>query len=200
MQYKLVGTEVLGRGPIVCLLDRSGSMREPDSDPETWASAAAIALVAQGHKERRPVTVVEFAKTVQRVYRVADGEAVTLDPNCAGWVTGKLPAVADVTYALASVQSYGGTKFDSALRYGLEAGALDDRADLVFVTDGLAERVGDDVIAKLTEAKDRGLRVFALTVNGGSLAPAIEQIADVAIDLDRVEDVGAAIASAIPQT
>lgn len=194
IQYRLEGTETLGRGPIVVLLDRSGSM---SGEPERWASAAAIALVGVGVRERRPVTIVEFTARVDTVTRVSGNTGSALSPYDPASVTRSGMTIPEIALPLASRRSTGGTSFGPVLRYGLRCGALDDRADLIFVTDGLAE-ADDDALAKMADAKARGLRIWALTVNGGSLSPAIEAIADAAVDLDTVEDIGAAIAEVMP--
>lgn len=195
VQYKLEGRETLGRGPIVVLLDRSGSMQ---GDPELWASATAIALMGAGAREKRAVTVVEFTYSVDTVSKVVGSKGSRLSPSDPAVVVDADLAVSTLAIELASRRSTGGTSFGPVLAYGMRCGVLDDRADLVFVTDGLAT-ADDATLDALRDAKKRGLRVYALTVNGGSLAPAIEAIADVAIDLDAVEDVGAAIAKAMPE-
>jgi uncharacterized protein with von Willebrand factor type A (vWA) domain len=194
IQYRLEGQETLGRGPIVVLLDRSGSMT---GEPEAWASAAAIALAGAGVRENRAVTIAEFTTTVDDVTRIRAKVGAVLSPRDPGVVVRDGLSIAEATIAFATRRSMGGTEFGPVLRYGMAAGALDDRADLVFVTDGLAE-ADADTLAQLTEAKRRGLRIWALTVNGGSLSPSIEAIADAAVDLDGADDVGAAIASAMP--
>lgn len=194
LQYRLEGRETLGRGPIVVLLDRSGSMT---GSPELWASATAIALLGAGARERRPVTVAEFTATVDGVSRFAGGVGSRLSSHDPGTVHATGIELSALALELAGRSSSGGTDFGPVLRYGLAAGALDDRADLVIVTDGLAD-ADADAIAKLEDAKKRGLRLFALTVNGGRLSPTIRAIADVAVDLDGVDDVGAAIADAMP--
>jgi hypothetical protein len=53
-------------------------------------------------------------------------------------------------------------------------------------------------MADLAEAKTRGLRVWALVVNGGSVSPSVRAICDAYVDLDRCADVGEAIAQAMP--
>lgn len=195
IQYRLEGKETMGRGPIVVLLDRSGSMQ---GDPEMWASATAIALMGAAARERRMVTVCEFTYDVDTVSRVAGGKGAMLSTADPAIVTTPDLTVPSIAIALATRKSDGGTRFEPVLAYGMACGVLDDRADLVFVTDGLAS-ADAETIAKLAAAKARGLRIYALTVNGGRLAPVIEAIADVAVDLDRAEDVGAAIAKAIPR-
>ena len=55
MQYLLSGNEPLGKGPLVVLLDKSGSM---DGPRDIWATALSLALLDQAHRERRPFALV----------------------------------------------------------------------------------------------------------------------------------------------
>lgn len=195
LQYRLEGKEPQGRGPVIVCLDRSGSM---SGEGETWASATAIAIMGAATREGRRVTVVEFTAGVDTVVRVAKGRGVYLDRHNPSREIGDAGDVAAVALRLASRRSNGGTDFGPVLRYALAAGVLDDRADFVFVTDGQADADAATLDA-LREARTRGLRVFGLTVNGGTMTSAIKAIADVAIDLDGVEDVAEAIARAMPR-
>jgi uncharacterized protein with von Willebrand factor type A (vWA) domain len=195
-QYRLEGTEVLGRGPIVLLLDRSGSM---SGDPEQWASATAIALARQAGKERRPITIVEFTEHVSGVVRLRGQVATWLSSADPAVECEKMGGMKEVALYLASRASGGGTEFGPVMRYALQAGALDDRADLVFVTDGQAS-IDNATLEALNEAKKRGLRVYGLTVNGGAMTSEVKTICDVAVDLDKTEDVGKAIAGAFPRS
>jgi len=61
LQYQLSGNEVLGRGPLVLLLDKSGSMEGPK---DTWATALALALLEHAHAERRPFALIDFNGSV----------------------------------------------------------------------------------------------------------------------------------------
>lgn len=192
LQYRLEGRETLGRGPMIVLVDRSSSMQ---GDGERWASAAALALLGIAAKERRTVTIGEFTARVDTAVRVAPGaahEIAVRDLSPARETTH-----AAVALAIASRVSSGGTDFTDPLRFALAAGTLDERADLVFVTDGCAS-ADPSTIATLTAAKGRGLRVYGFTVNGGSISAGLRPIVDVAVDLDREPDPSTAIANAIP--
>ena len=58
------------------------------------------------------------------------------------------------------------------------------RADLLLVTDGHA-KCNADVQEQLAQAREQqGLRVFGLTVGGGSLGHAVSQLCDSTVDLD----------------
>ena len=57
LQYRLSGTDPLGRGPLILLLDKSASM---DGEKDVWATALALALLEHAHAERRPFTLIDF--------------------------------------------------------------------------------------------------------------------------------------------
>lgn len=190
LQYRLEGTEKLGRGPMVVLLDCSGSM---SGDPHNWARAVGIACIGVGAKDKRPVTVIDFDTRPLAVRHVdAKGNATTIpvDRYGRGGAPVKLGGgkVADAALDVASYGVHGGTDFGPVLRLaieGLPAGIADARADLVFCTDGMAS-CDDDVMKRLLECKKAGLRVFGLCLNGGSISPAMKAICDKTINLDQV--------------
>jgi hypothetical protein len=61
LQYQLSGSETLGRGPLVLLLDKSSSM---EGSKDTWATALALALLEHAHAERRPFALIDFNASV----------------------------------------------------------------------------------------------------------------------------------------
>ena len=71
MQYALVGTETLGKGPLVVCLDKSGSM---EGQPDVWATAVALALLKVAQHERRPFALLGFdaAVTYEAVVNVGE--------------------------------------------------------------------------------------------------------------------------------
>lgn len=190
LQYRLEGTEKLGRGPMVVLLDCSGSM---SGDPHNWARAVGIACIGVGAKDKRPVTVIDFDTRPLAVRHLdAKGRAMSIpvDHRGNGGSPTKLGngAVADAALDVASFGVHGGTDFGPVLRLaidGLPSGIADERADLVFVTDGQAG-CDEDTMRRLVEFKKKGLRVFGLALNGGSVSGAMREICDKVVDLDRI--------------
>jgi Mg-chelatase subunit ChlD len=117
MQYQLVGNDPLGKGPLVVLLDKSGSM---DGPRDTWATALALALLDQAHRERRTFALLCFDYHVKFEAIVKPGEP--------------LPEKALFTACA------GGTDISVAMLRGLQIigtheGAL-KKADVVLITDG----------------------------------------------------------------
>ncbi len=143
MQYQLIGNQPLGKGPLVVLLDKSGSM---DGPRDVWATALALALLDQAQRERRPFALVAFDYRVKFEAVVKPGEPLpegALFTACAG-----------------------GTEIADAVNRGLELvrqhqGQL-RKADLVLVTDG-----GSDVqmAPRLREhAVDLGVTILGLGI------------------------------------
>jgi uncharacterized protein YegL len=117
MQYALTGKERLGKGPLVLLLDRSGSM---EGEKDTWSTAVALALMGLAHAERRTFAVVAF--TDQIVFQAVVKPGEQLNGDALG------------------LSCTGGTNIDTAMTRGLDIidrnpGPLHE-ADLVLVTDG----------------------------------------------------------------
>lgn len=195
LQYRLEGKEPQGRGPIVVLLDESGSM---EGEPHTWARAIGIAALGQAAREKRACTVLGFDTRVTSCHRLqANGEAYDLgrypDPSTQGE---RIGGVAELILRVAAIGVHGGTSYDQPLQVALGCGVREERADLILVTDGMAD-VSPAILAELQAAKERGLRVFGVVLNGGSVSPAVRSVCDEVVELDRASDPGAALGSGI---
>lgn len=195
LQYRLEGKEPQGRGPIVVLLDESGSM---EGEPHTWARAIGIAALGQAAREKRACTVIGFDTRATSAHRLtATGEAYDLgrypDPSAQGE---RIGGVAELILRVAAIGVHGGTSYDQPLQVALGCGVREDRADLILVTDGMAD-VSAAILAELQAAKERGLRVFGVVLNGGSVSPAVRSVCDEVVELDRAADPGAALGSGI---
>lgn len=117
LQYRLEGTASLGKGPLVALLDKSGSM---DGPRDVWATAVALALLDQAQRERRTYALLGFDSHVKF-------EAVVNPAD---------PLPEEGLF----VSCGGGTEIAAAIARGLEIirshpGAL-RKADIVLITDG----------------------------------------------------------------
>jgi len=120
LQYELSGSETLGKGPLVVLLDKSGSM---DGPRDMWATALSLALLDHARHERRMFALLGFDGSVKFETVVKPG--------------GPLPE--DGLF----IACGGGTEIAAAFARGLDIirthpGAL-RKADIVLVTDGGAD-------------------------------------------------------------
>jgi uncharacterized protein with von Willebrand factor type A (vWA) domain len=145
LQYKLEGTETLGRGPVCLLVDKSGSMQ---GECDEWASAVALALMDSAHADRRAFALVCFNGSVRFEAVVKPGEALPLE-------------------AL-SVGCGGGTDVDVAVARALdlvEGQPVVRKADVVLLCDG-----GSDACkaAELKSRADRiGCSIFGIAIGCG---------------------------------
>lgn len=197
LQYKLEGTEKQGRGPIFVMTDASGSMH---GDGMKTAAAICLAAMGVGAREKRTVTCACFDTRVLDALRVEkNGEAYAMsryDGKRQDDLDGGLVGAA---LRVAGWQAQGGTDFNAPLSYAVKhGGVLEDRADLIFVTDGYAS-VSAKILEMLAEAKSRGLRVYGVVTGGGQIEGAVRDICDEILDIDRTRDPLAAAARMMPQ-
>lgn len=189
LQYRIEGHEPQGRGPIVLLVDESYSMTGRGM---RWAKAAVIAAIRQGVAEKRPVWLAYFDTQVLNAYHLeADGTAHAISTTDPAEVIGsRWGNVSDLTREALTRGASGGTDFGPALAWGLDVlERAEERADMILVTDGLAH-ADAATVERLTAQKERGTRLFGLTVNGGRLSPTIEALCTEAVDLDETPEEG----------
>ena len=168
MQYALTGKERLGKGPLVLLLDRSGSM---EGEKDTWSTAVALALMGLAHAEHRTFAVVAF--TDQIVFEAVVKPGENLNGDALG-----LPCT-------------GGTDIDTAMARGLDIidrnpGPLHE-ADLVLVTDGASP--AERAVELKGHASKLGVNVLGIGIGleRHSLEPWCDVI-EAVTDLNCVED------------
>lgn len=119
MQYKLEGNEVQGRGPLVVLIDNSGSM---GGAREVWSKAVALALLDIAVRQKRAFAVLHYSVRVEQetIFEAQDFDSAKL-LNAMDFFSG------------------GGTDLgqpaDRALEIITRGGAL-KKADVVIISDG----------------------------------------------------------------
>lgn len=172
LQYRLEGTATLGLGPLICCVDKSGSMN--DGGKDVWATAVALALLDVAHAEKRPFALLAFDALVKGEFLVAVGESL---PEAALFVP------AD-----------GGTNIDGVIRRGLEIieqhpGEL-RKADIVLVTDGASN--ADEAAELRARAAKLGVSVLgvAIDVETSALSPWCDDVV-AAHDMQRLDDASA---------
>lgn len=171
MQYRLSGTDSMGRGPLICALDKSGSMEGPK---DIWATAVALALLEVAHRQRRPFALLCFDGEVKHEARVGIGE----------------PLPEDSLF----VQASGGTNITGVLARSLsiiqESGGAMKKADVVLITDGESEMQDAPIVRQLAE--DLGVTIlgFGIGVDITALRPWCDEVTAIH-RLDTVDEAAA---------
>ena len=152
MQYRLSGTDSLGRGPLVVCLDKSGSM---EGQEDIWATAVALALLDVAQRQKRPFALLAFDEQVKRQDAVEVGGQLpeeTLFTSCGGGtnITGVLAR------ALSVIQDSNG-----AMR----------KADVVLITDGESETQDAPVIKQMAAQMGVTILGFGIGVDPQALKP-----------------------------
>ena len=137
------------RGPIVLMMDISGSMGNGDPSRLTWSKGVLVAVAGACRREGRGLVICHYNTTVQRFH---------------AWPSP--PSITELLDEL-SVGTSGGTRLSNALpdvlaRLVMERGSW-DKADFVIVTDG-ADSLDPAVV---TEAQNTGRSLFAVFIECG---------------------------------
>jgi uncharacterized protein with von Willebrand factor type A (vWA) domain len=149
------------KGPVVALVDTSGSM---SGSPELLAKAVVLAAAKQALKSGRDVRVVLFSST---------GQSRAIDLSGPRKMAGEFLEFLRQRFG-------GGTDFNTALGSGMEA--LEDvryeNADLLFITDGLSEVTDEGLLGEWGRLKERrSARIFTLVI-GNDTAGGLEKVSD----------------------
>ena len=168
LQYQLSGSDTLGRGPLVVLLDKSSSMA---GLKDVWATALALALLDHAHTERRPFVLLDF--NYQVTYEA------TVEP------ADQLP------HEALFIGCGGGTSIGNAIDRGLEIIATHPRAlrrsDLVLVTDGGSDIDTAAALRERARALDVSVLGLAIGMSAEVLTPWCDEAHGVA-DLSTVQE------------
>jgi uncharacterized protein with von Willebrand factor type A (vWA) domain len=171
LQYEMRGEATETRGPIVLLIDESGSMRESGGAKEIWAKALALALLTTATKQRRTMYLIGFNGGITRQARIEPGNV-------------DFAKLAE----LLSYHSSGGTSFNVALRRAVEVVDTESglkKADVVMVTDG-EDEVGEEIQADLLRRREEsGLQLYVIGVGYDA---GLNALAGVATSVSRVTD------------
>jgi uncharacterized protein with von Willebrand factor type A (vWA) domain len=149
LQYETEGTESAGRGPIVILIDGSGSMMGMYNE---WARSVALALITIAKREKRDAAAVEFSSAGS----IRKWEFLRKDRT-------------DPQQVLDFVTHFfgGGTRISEGMIVGKEF--IDTRpefrkADIVLITDGgdYFNEGRDDVMRD--ELRAKGVRIHGVSI------------------------------------
>ncbi|OPY64057.1 MAG: hypothetical protein A4E56_00111 [Pelotomaculum sp. PtaU1.Bin065] len=148
LQYDLKTKEKVGRGPIIALIDISGSM---GGNPLEWAVAVALALADTAARQKRRFMVAFFDTRVKLTMEFEPGE--------------KSP---EKLMQMATVGAAGGTDYKPALALALKT--IQDvnyqKADVLMATDGLCQVDSNFLNVFLEEKKRLGFRAWTVLIGG----------------------------------
>jgi uncharacterized protein with von Willebrand factor type A (vWA) domain len=143
LSRKWRGRQRAGDGPIIVLIDTSGSM---EGDPEGWSKAFALSLMEVARQDGRAFTTILFSSRTQS-HRV-DGTGL------------------DAMIEVGETFLGGGTSYDRPLAEAIGIATADDafaKSDIVMVTDGECD-MSEATWQRLAAAREAGLRVFGIAV------------------------------------
>lgn len=162
-QYELRGPEYLDRGPVVVLLDESGSMEGPR---QQWACAVALALIELAQRTRRGWCVAHYQGSITR--------SLVKPP-------GKTAPLSELIAAVAA-HTGGGTDIGIALDWAGKTLPLGKKADVIVVSDG-----GDsDFADSIERLQAQGARVFGIAVQAQFPEPERGRF-DQVVQIDRLD-------------
>lgn len=152
LQYELNHKDRAGRGPIICLIDSSGSMRGARDE---WAKAVAIGLLEIAMKERRAFAYAIFGST---------GDPLITNTFLPGDRT------PDKILSLVTAFYGGGTNFEKPLSWALHTlkESAFNKADVVMITDGEC-LIGDTFLKELLKIKKaREFAIYSILIGNSS--------------------------------
>ena len=142
--YKKEGTEKVKRGPVIFILDESGSMYP---NREIFAKAYFIAMQKIAMNEKRDIAYVPFSDKVINKYVFPQAD-IPID------------ALIDL---LSDVFGHGGTSFDNAFASGMAELEKHEfqKADIVFLTDG-EDKFSDKMKEKIIKLREKGVDIYSV--------------------------------------
>lgn len=171
LEYDLRGKEKLGQGPVIVVVDESGSMSCEDvagGSREAWSKALALALCDQARQKNRDFHYIGFSSSRQQWLQSFPGGKTTIQG------------------VLTMTEHFwgGGTHYESPLRQALELIELayDDKGkpkpDIVFITDDEYGSMDEDFMREWHRVKDKtDVRCFGVALGCG-YSGALAQVSD----------------------
>ena len=200
LQYKMEEKEKEGRGPMIVLVDESGSMDRVDGDflgvkdlegmnNMNIANGVTMALVGSALKQKRTVTVIGFTSYITHVTQFSAGKCWGTKYKCPPNYESMTDFV-EITESDGPVRAGariagGGTNFHRAMEGGFGFAERDKKADVIIITDAGATVYAQER-QRFQAIKDRlGTRLFGIVIGGGTFCSDMEAILDERVDLNK---------------
>lgn len=171
MVYGMTGREPQSRGPIVILLDESGSMREHGKD--VWSKAVCLALLSTATRQKRAWHLVGFNGAITREVSIPIGKATA----------------ADIQEAL-DHGCHGGTDFDLPVLRAInviQTAPTMKQADVVIITEGISDLEPETVKNATALTFTEGVSWFVVGV-GPAAEHCGESLGPIATSIVRISD------------
>ena len=171
LTYGMQGKEPQARGPVVVLLDESGSMRSSSKD--IWAKAVCLALLSTATCQKRDWHLVSFNGAIIRETSIPARQATmaiirdALDHRC-----------------------HGGTDFDAPVLRAVEiirTSRSMKKADVVIITDGEDDLESATIEAATSLTRTEGVSWFAVGV-GPDADTELSSLSPIATNMVRIKD------------
>jgi uncharacterized protein with von Willebrand factor type A (vWA) domain len=166
LQYSPKGKEKLGKGPIICCLDSSGSMESLDEQ----AKAFMLALLMIARKQKRAFACINYSSASEIKTWVYE-QTQRIMPS-------EILEMAEFFWG-------GGTSFQSPLNKALEiiTNSKFKKADIVFITDGSAT-VSDNWLSEFNQKKQSERFTVVSIKIGRDSRETLEKFSDKLVEAD----------------
>ena len=185
--YDVRGKENQGQGPIIAVVDESGSMGATDvagGTREAWSKALALALCDQAKRRKRDFRYIGFSSAgKQRVVDFPQGHT-------------PVAKVIEMTEGFLN----GGTNYEQPLRMALEMIEKDfdalgkPRPDIVFITDDAYGSMDPDFMHEWNRVKDKtSLKCYGIAIgcdSSGALAAVSDNVREITALVSDPRNVG----------
>lgn len=171
LEFDLRGSEKLGQGPIICVVDESGSMGAADvagGTREAWSKALALAMCDQARQKGRDFHYIGFSSSRQH------------------WIQSFVGGKTEIAKVIEMTEHFycGGTSYEEPLNDALKLieTAYDNfgkpRPDIVFISDDEYGAMDADFMHNWNRVKDKtDVRCFGVALGCG-FSGAMQQISD----------------------
>lgn len=151
LMYQIRGKQKKGKGPIIICIDSSGSM---EGVPEIWSKAVAMVLLEIAREQKRDFYCIHFSSGYRELHT---NEFL----KTAEW---------DINNVIDMVEYFecGGTEFEPPLNLARQKIGIDklyQKADIVFVTDGMSAVRDSWLVEYKNWKKDNRVNIYSVLID-----------------------------------